>query len=173
MYDYIAKLLLREEVPIYAIADGARDRAIPRMLRESGFQYRSLYDGKSAEELGSFGPFLVKLPEDSATIAQWVGAGWGRSFGVHLASEQPFDEVRRHFRRFTLVEIEGGRQVYFRFYDPRVMRVFLPNCTYEEWGAFFGQIQAYFVESEDAKHLLRFHRDADEPEPERLAVTGV
>jgi len=173
MVDCIAEHLLREGASIYAIVDGARDRSIPRMVRDSGFQYRSLYDGKSAEELGSFGPFLVKLPEDVGIIAQWLDPGWGRSFGVHLAAKQPFDEVRRHLRRFTLVELEGGRQVYFRFYDPRVLRVFLPNCTYEEWSAFFGPIQAYFAESEDAKHLLRFHRDADEPEPERLAVIGV
>jgi hypothetical protein len=168
MFDRVAEALAREIAPIFAIVDGARDRSIPRMLRDSGLDYRSLYEGKAAEELGSFGPYLVAIPAGLEATEQWVRAGWGRSVGVFLSCEQPFDTVRRHLRRFLMVELENGRKAYFRFYDPRVLRVFLPNCTYEEWMQFFGPIRAYLAESEDAKSLLRFSRDADEPEPERL-----
>jgi len=47
-------------------------------------------------------------------------------------------------------------QVYFRFYDPRVMRVFLPTCTPEDTTQFFGPIQNYLVEDESPEQLLRF-----------------
>ncbi|WP_170229084.1 DUF4123 domain-containing protein [Polyangium fumosum] len=170
MYDRVADLLIREAAPIFAIMDGARDRAIPRALHGSGFRHQSLYDGRAAEELGSFGPYLIELGGDAQAIEDWVRTGWGKSFGVYLACDQPFDVVRRHLRRFTLVELKNGRKAYFRFYDPRVLRLFLPHCTYEEWIQFFGPIGTFFAESEDAKSLLRFFRDAEEPEPTCLAL---
>ena len=36
----------------------------------------------------------------------------------------PVDELRRHLRRFLLVKDESGRQLYFRYYDPRVLRLY-------------------------------------------------
>ena len=93
-------------------------------------------------------PFLIKV-------------GWGKSWGVFLDAKVSFPEVRKHLRRFLTVEIEGGQKVLFRFYDPRVMRVFIPSCTSEQRREFFGKIEHVFLESEEDTAALRFGVDAE------------
>lgn len=173
MQDRLATLLADGSIPPFAIIDGARDRSLSRLLRESGFRHKSLYEGTAAEELVPFGPYLVELSGSASIIERWLTPMWGRSFGVFLVCDQSFDLLRRHLRRFLTVELDGGRKVYFRFYDPRVLRTFLPNCTHDEWMQFFGPVDTYFVESQHSNEVLIFRREADEPEAERLMLTAV
>jgi hypothetical protein len=53
--------------------------------------------------------------------------------------------VRRHLRRFLMVEAEGDRQrMFFRFYDPRVMRTFAEVITPEQRVDFMKDVEAFF-----------------------------
>ena len=61
-----------------------------------------------------------------------LGEPWGDAWGVWARSEVAFDDVRRHMRRFLRVQGEDGRRMLFRWYDPRVLRVYLPSCTDDE-----------------------------------------
>jgi hypothetical protein len=54
------------------------------------------------------------------------------------------------------VKDEDDRLLYFRFYDPRVLRVFIPTCTPEESADLFGPISRFVVEGEDLDHPLQF-----------------
>jgi hypothetical protein len=46
-----------------------------------------------------------------------------------------------------MVESEGMRErMYFRFYDPRVLHVFLPTCTPAQKREFLGLISGIFHE---------------------------
>ena len=63
--------------------------------------------------------------------------------------------MRKH-RRFLLVKAEDGEELYFRSYDPRVLRVFVPTCTPEEARTFFGPIRAFLVEANEPETLLTF-----------------
>ncbi len=57
--------------------------------------------------------------------------------------------MRRHLRRFLLVEDdETGERFFFRFYDPRTLRVFLPTCTPRQREDFFGEVACWFAEGE-------------------------
>ena len=51
-----------------------------------------------------------------------------------------------------MVDVEGqnGRltHAYFRFYDPVVLRTFLPTATPRQMEDFFGPISAFYVEGE-------------------------
>jgi hypothetical protein len=48
----------------------------------------------------------------------------------------------------------------FRYYDPRVLRRFLPTCNGGQLKALFGKIDSFFVESETGNELTRFHVEA-------------
>lgn len=170
MYQSVAAVLTQEQAPVFSIIDAARSRSISPMVKSSGLRYQSLYNGEAAEELGPFGPYLVEMPADAASLERWVEYGWGKSFSIYLSSRHSFDELRRHLRRLLIVELVNGRRVYFRYYDPRVLRTFLTNCTYDEWVYTFGPITAFLIETEDACSILRFDHDADEPVPERLTL---
>lgn len=169
----LARLLLEEPSPVFALLDGAKDRSTARFLRASGLLHRSLYEGAEGEDLAPFGPYLVALPKALGVVETVVEARWGLASACFLASPAPFGDVRQHLRRFLEVLQEGGQKVLFRFYDPRVLRLFLPSVTHEEWMTFFGPIESFWVESKDPRTALVFRRDADEPEPARVALGGI
>lgn len=142
--------------PLFAILDAAREPTLPERLKDSGEEHQSLYDGDRGAELAPYGPWLVKLPADCALLEELVNDGWGESWGVYLTSRQPFPEVRKHLRRFLLAKLPDGRQVYFRYYDPRVLRTYLQTCNASELTGFFGPVARYYVESAQEDQLLAF-----------------
>lgn len=149
--------LFREDFqPLYAILDTARDIRILALLLHHKEECQSLYEGEQGAKLAQVAPYLVRLQKDSPLLETLVKEGWGKSWGVYLTSPNNLQEVRHHFRHFLQVKLPSGEQVYFRFYDPRVMRVFLPTCTPEDTTQFFGPIQNYLVEDETPEQLLRF-----------------
>jgi hypothetical protein len=178
--------------PLYAILDGARSPQIYKMLAEGreetrksgeaqnpgaagptyqppaagmlegGAQYESLYEGWSKAELTLFAPFLVSLPPQSKLLEKLVSKGWGKSWGIYLTCNLAFSDVRHHFRHFLMVNMPDGKQVYFRFYDPRVLRVYLPTCTPEEIHQFFGPVWRFATEDEKPGTLLEFVRQGTE-----------
>jgi len=64
--------------------------------------------------------------------------------------------LRDHFRDFHKVELPDQRIVIFRYYDPRVLRIFLPVCNQSELRQFFGPVQTFLVEGESAETGQRF-----------------
>jgi hypothetical protein len=55
-----------------------------------------------------------------------------------------------------LVSDENGKTFYFRFYDPRVLRVYLPTCNAEELDMFFGPVRNFFMENESPENMSCF-----------------
>ena len=96
--------------------------------------HASLYKGRSEIELANFAPHIFSLT-NKLTFVNWIlETGWGNSWGVFLQSAAPNNELFRHFRQFLMIILESGEEAYFRFYDPRVLRVFCllvmpPNCA--------------------------------------------
>lgn len=143
--------LAAEEEPLFAVLDAARSERILEVLRESVEEYRSLYEGIQGDSLEEVAPYLVGLPKGSRLLERLVREGWGKRWGIYLTSRRPFKEVRTHLRRFLMVQNEEtGEPMYFRFYDPGVLRVFLPVCTGRQRAEIFGEIAAFIVEDEGA-----------------------
>jgi hypothetical protein len=148
--------LRSEREPLYAVLDAARDDRVLQLLRESVEMHRSLYDGVEGEALDDVAPYLVRLPSGSRLLEQLVEEGWGGSWGIYLTSTASPTALRRHLRRFLVVANEAtGREVYFRFYDPRVLRVFLPTCSTLQLGELFGEVRTFVLEGADGG-VVRF-----------------
>lgn len=160
LHDRVLELLRSQKEPLFAILDAARDPLILARLLNCQEKYQSLYEGPEADKLMAVAPYLVALPADSVFLSQLVHEGWGMSWGVYLTCEKPFEEVRKHLRHFLTVELEGEKKkVLFRFYDPRVLRVFLPTCTLGELAEFFGPVQGFVVEHAAPKTALCYGYD--------------
>ncbi len=138
-HDRLLSMLRRDFQPLYAILDAARDVKILALLLQYKEEHQSLYEGQEGAELAQVAPYLVKLKKDSALLDTLVREGWGQSWGVYLTTPNEFADVRRHLRHFLEVKLPDGKQVYFRFYDPRVLRTYLPTCTPEETNQFFNR----------------------------------
>jgi pSer/pThr/pTyr-binding forkhead associated (FHA) protein len=145
----LAVLQQADHQPLYAVLDAARDRRIVELLRESVEEHHSLYDGIEGEAMAHVAPYLVRLESDSRLLAALVREGWQRRWGIYLTSAQPFKSVRRHLRRYLMVERQDNHEkVYFRFYDPAVLRVFLPTVTVLQRGELFGALDHLLFEGE-------------------------
>jgi hypothetical protein len=155
-------------LPVYAVLDAARDDTVLPFLIGSGERHECLYEGPVARELLAAAPYLVALRRDATFTRELLERAWGRSWGLFLAAPTDLETVRRHLRHFLKVKDARGRRLYFRFYDPRVMRVYLPTCNEDELRLLFGPLEAWLMEGPEGATLLRYTlgpRDALIEEP--------
>ena len=97
--------------------------------------------------------------------------GWGNSWGVFLRIGD-FSRLRPHLRSFLRVTDEAGTVMFFRYYDPRVLRAYLPTCQPEELRAVFGPIDSYLVEGEDGTSLIEYQFDGIQLRERRIGLTA-
>ncbi len=139
---------------MYAIVDTAREEAIYGKLVHSRIEGACLYRGQEATELADVAPYLVKLNKDDA-FTDWLFENcWGNSWGIFLESSLELPELKRHFRKFIMIYDEEGKSLYFRFYDPRVLRVMMPIFDDDQVKQFFGPVERYLVETEEEDELV-------------------
>ena len=165
----LLKTVLQAPESLLALLDAARDNRILELLHSSSEKFQSLYEGQQGQELDSWAPYLVALPKESRLLVDLLHEGWGKSWGVYLTCGKPFQEIRKHFRHFLLVRTEDRQELYFRFYDPRVLRSFLPVCTLEESTSFWGPVDRYILEGERSE-VLQFALDSDRVAQEIIGI---
>jgi hypothetical protein len=163
LQDRVLEVLRSQKEPLFAILDAARDPMVYLRITECPERKQSLYEGPEAARFAFVAPYLISLPRNSLFLERLVREGWGNAWGMYLTCEKPFEEVRRQLRRHLLVELEGKPgKVVFRFYDPRVLRAFLPTCEPDQAVQFFGPIGEFLMEGPVPESVLRFalHRQA-------------
>jgi hypothetical protein len=163
-----------DPVRLFYVVDSAHDAdAAPKLQAwANNGAAVSLYDGDAAERLDGVAPYLLHLGDDAAMF-DWIWQfGWGRSFGVFVWAEQSLVDLRAHLRRLTKVRTEDGRVLLFRFYDPRVLSVFLPSCDAEQALFFFGPARRFFAEGTGGETLAAYdlRNGRVETETRRLAA---
>jgi len=89
---------------------------------------------------------------------------WGYHFGslAIIPEAIPFNEVRTHFRSLLMVKNHENVAVYFRFYDPRVLRSFLPICKPDQIPEMFGPVKLFVVEGKEQTRVNRFWVESDQ-----------
>jgi len=152
------------DLKFYAILDGARSEKIYPALKEYSVNHKCLFlshkllfGGKLPHVLAMAAPYLVELrPGDLFT--KWVvSRGWGNSWGILLGSTATFSILARHFRRFIMVKTEEGQKYYFRYYDPRVLRTYLPTCSKTELSFLFEEVRMFIAEEEGGKRMIEYY----------------
>jgi hypothetical protein len=148
--------LANNSQPQYAVVDGARDPAILRLLMHSGAQYHSLFQDQAIGPLALFAPYVVQLLPQSPLVPALLKAGWGKSWGICLSSKAAPSEVVAFLRRLLAARLPDGRIALFRFFDPRILRAFLPSCTAMQLRQIFGPIRYFMLEAEEPDKALAF-----------------
>jgi hypothetical protein len=140
------------------------------MVTTSGRPHACLYRGPLDPSLEAAAPWLVELAPDAAFTRLLLGQMWGKSWGVFVDAASPLDQVQRQLRGFLKVKDEKGRQLLFRWYDPRVLRPYLPTTTPDEARKLCGPLLRYLCESEDGDALLSWAYAKDGFVHERLDI---
>ena len=144
---------------LWAVLDCARHRRIYRELQVSRLDHQCLYGGDVPPVLKSVAPHIVELSPRYGFTRTLLGQCWGQSWGVFVRLNDS-TTLRHHLKKLLTVQTEDGRKLLFRFYDPRVLRPYLPTCTPRELEQVFGPVTTYFAEAADAgQHLLAFNLD--------------
>lgn len=127
---------------LYAVIDACDTPAVPEKARElEEARAVSLYRGSADEMYSAFAPYLFAVDQD---LLNWIVADlWTEPWGIFAVADADLEAVRRHFRRFLLVRAPDGEQWYFRFYDPRVLRTFLPSCSSNQLIDLFSGVAGY------------------------------
>ncbi len=116
-----------------------------------------LYMGKLDPQVAAVSPWLVELAPSDPLSRRWRGEGWGKNWGLLLSSQADLPTVRRRLRHFTMAKLpDGSGPVLFRFWDPRVFRVYMPLVEPEGLGEWFKDIDSYVVETEDGQGSIRY-----------------
>lgn len=159
MVEPVSSFLFPEEgTNAFVILDGA---SVPGLLDKlygpERPEFECLYAGEIKPDLAEVAPYLVRLQPDSEFTTWVLEQGWGKHWGIFALSAAGFRELRQHFRRFLTVHDSSGKPMLFRYYDPRVLRLYLPTCEPEELAVVFGPVLCYVLEAEEPDKLLRFH----------------
>jgi hypothetical protein len=157
----VAYLFSQPATNVYTLLDGASVEQLPQLLWELEPENICLYRGEQEPDMAAVAPYLVRLERDHRFTKLVCEQGWGNHWGVFVITPAEVDirALRQHFRKFLMVYSHENKLVYFRYYDPRVLRVYLPTCNAEELEIVFGPISAYVLEDEDPVALLLLSSD--------------
>jgi hypothetical protein len=168
----IKYLFSQPETNVFTVLDGASVEQLPQLLWEHEPENICLYRGELEPDMAAVAPYLVKLEYDHPFSKMVCEQGWGKHWGIFVLTPAEVDirMLRNHFRRFLMVYDPDGKLIYFRYYDPRVLRVYLPTCNAEEIRFVFGPTNFYLLEDEDPSTLLRLLPDGEKVRAEKVSL---
>ena len=157
-----AQIFPQEEgLNTYAVLDGA---SIPDLLDHLYGDVRPdfacLYRGELEPDMAEVAPYLVLLTPGQPFTDWLLTEGLGKHWGIFAISPADLQATQKHFRTFLVVKDPEGNQIYFRYYDPRVFRVYLPTCKEEELEVLFGPLTGYMCEGENPGLLMSLSRES-------------
>ncbi len=139
--------LFKSRHNVYAVIDGASLPNLLAKLEEHEPKNTCLFRGELPFDLAEAAPYLVKLEKDNK-FSDWL---------LNESVEEPcciyaqttvigdFIQLRKHFRSFLRVKAPEDKNLLFRYYDPRVMKTYLPTCTPEDNEIIFNGIESYLI----------------------------
>ena len=135
---------------LLALMDTCEEPEVQEMIPTLGERAQSLYQGRTQQQYSGIAPYLIQMDRP---LLQWMekdlaGRPWG--FFLIPKSFHKMASIRKHFRRFLVVDDPDGKELYFRFYDPRVIIGFLDCCTSEELQQWMSPLREILVPAADA-----------------------
>ncbi|WP_339650721.1 DUF4123 domain-containing protein [Halopseudomonas pelagia] len=114
----------------YLLLDGAQiDNLLQRIYElEPAPEPHLLYRQTRYAELADVGPVLVRTEPGSALHAHFH-ATWAQTAGCELDSSMPEPAIVSHLRSLIHIRTDGDVVLLFRYYDPRIMRLWLADLS--------------------------------------------
>jgi hypothetical protein len=141
---------------LYGIVDAAQEKDLAFEARDRfNLPIRMLFQGEAAQYATEIAPYLIPIDPASEYLESWARR-WGKNAGILLTTAADPGKLFRHLREIFVVKGEEGQEYFFRYYDPRVLRTFLPTCTPQEAAEFFGPISLFLVEADEPDFAVPF-----------------
>ena len=108
-----------------------------------------LFRTQVVSPLGRSAPYLVPIEHTEKLVEVWRNHGLGQSWGIFVSSAEPQARLRQRLRTFNQAKLPDGQVVLFRWWDPRVFRVYLPTCDADDLKQWFASVEEYVCEDAD------------------------
>lgn len=151
--------------------DGARDPRVAR-LNVGTAPVWCLYRGRLPAGLGDMAPHLLHLRRGHDFADTFFRVGWGKAWGILLGTDATQPVLYRHLRTLLLMRTEDRKTLVFRYYDPRILRNYLPTCNPQELDRFFGPVSTLALESNEPHTFELFRRNPNGFEHLRVDEKG-
>jgi len=159
------------DLNVYAVLDGASAKGLLGLLAQSGARHYCLMPGNLEPDMMEVSGHVVELSPEANTTNWLLREGWGKHWGVFASSPASLIEVRGHCRMLFRAHDEQGKPLMFRFYDPRVLRVFLPSCNKREQAETFGPVAAWYMEGENPDSMVSLSWEGGEMRRQDILLT--
>lgn len=147
---------------LYAVLDLARDPYLfAAMLEGFDAERRCLFRGRAKEELGDRTAWIARIDPEQGLLDWLLEEGWGRRAFSLMTSPLTIHRFVSHVRKFTKVRDDAGEEHFFRFYDPQVLRQYLPVFGPGEHAMFFRSIACCAIEDTRFPGSLLIARSVD------------
>lgn len=158
----LEKILFSKRTHVFAVLDGAAIPELRMQIYKMSPRHYCLYRGELEPDLAEVMPYVVGLLPQTHFTDWLLNESFGKNWGIFAHSPHSIKEMRRHFRSMFTAYDDKGDPMLFRFYDPRVIRPFLPTCTADELKTFFGRVERFFAEDETGENLLAYEIENEE-----------
>ncbi len=127
---------------LWAIVDACDEPAVVEKAAELGeARAMCLYRGEAKAEKASIAPYLFAV---DAGVLAWIQSTLaGKPWGIYVAGQADAATLARHFRSLLMVKGPEGDTLYFRFYDPRVLEMYLGQCNEADVRRLYGPVRGY------------------------------
>jgi hypothetical protein len=127
----------------YCIIDGAAcDELLPQLDQHQP-DHCCLYAGDLDDDVAEVAPYLIRLEADEPFTGWLLEAIGHKPWGIFCKAPSTLRELRKHFRKFLIVKGPNGENLYFRFYDPRILPTFLSTCDGGQQEEVFGSVEEF------------------------------
>ena len=142
---------------VYAALDGASvPGLLARLHSTQRLRFVCLYRGALRPDMAQVAPYLVAIEPESEFMHWLLANGWDNHWGVFLRTRARMIDVRKHLRNLNRVYGPQLQSLWFRYYDPRVLRAFLPLCESHQLPELFGPVCTWVVEAEAPGRAIAF-----------------
>jgi hypothetical protein len=157
----------------YVLLDAARMGGFIEDARILNEQNEILYTSKEEQHLETVAPFLFSYYQNTDFDIWLRKEGWGNSWGIFIQSNASIDQICKHFSKFTTTRTKDGAEMYYRFYDPRVLRSLLPGYDPIQLREFFGPLEKIVCEDENSEFALNFSFEGNKLITKKTEAKGI
>jgi hypothetical protein len=147
-------LFSHEDQHVYAVIDGAACPELLEKIDEFKPEHVCLYAGELEPDMEEVAPYLIVLAPGQAFTEWLLDHLWQQSWGILALTPADIRTVRKHLRSLLLVTAPDGASLYFRYYDPRVLRSYLASIPQDQVADFFGPLEELMFDSSDTGWVL-------------------
>lgn len=159
----------------YAILDAAKFSGGVGEFESCDDPYKCLFKGEAEDALQDVAPYLFELSPDSSFTRRLMTHDpdlddtltsahlWHTDPGIYIRTRASFDDVWKHFRKFTHVQNEVGKWFYFRFWEAQHMAEYFYALRQD-----LTQVQRWFLINGQVPFTV-FVPDAEESRMSRIS----